>query len=92
IFKDVIFPRRKLPSLVVAQTLDEHKIIEQLYQRGMTNGLTKDELFIIDKAKIAELEPNMTKNVHSALYCNSSWCIDPVKASNALAVAAHNSG
>lgn len=80
IFKDIDFARAKVDSLIIAFTEHEMEHIHMLYERGLTNGLTKDELKILSKEELFKKEPNINKEASGALLCNISWAIDPVQA------------
>lgn len=53
-------------SLVIGFNEEDHKTIEELYQRGCNNGVK--ELRILEKKELMELEPNLADEVQSALY------------------------
>lgn len=83
-FKALDFPWQKVDSLVIALNEKEKDAVEKLYYRGITNGLTPQELKILTKAEILKLEPNINPNVDSALLCTSSYIVDPVMLTYAL--------
>ncbi|MGL5693100.1 MAG: NAD(P)/FAD-dependent oxidoreductase [Peptostreptococcaceae bacterium] len=69
-------------SLVVALNEEEHKHIEMLYERGLKNK-TKG-LKILNKEEVLKLEPNINKNVISALLCASAGIVCPFNLNIAL--------
>lgn len=91
IFKDLVFPRTQVNSLVLAFNEDEMKHVKMLYERGLTNGVLEQDMKILNKDEVIAIEPNVNKEVTGALLCTSSWAIDPVRASYAfLGVAKQN--
>ncbi|AVN64674.1 MULTISPECIES: type 2 glycerol-3-phosphate oxidase [Mesoplasma] len=71
------FPYARIDSLVVGfDDLDlEH--IDMLYKRGLTNGLSSDEIKILTKEEVLKKEPNISSEIKGALLCNSSIAVDP---------------
>ena len=90
IFKDLIFPRKQIDSLVIAFNDKEMEQVQLLYDRGITNKVPKEYLKIISKEELLLREPNLNKDAVGALLCTSSWAIDPVKATLAFLGAAEN--
>ena len=70
-------PYEKNGSLVVAFSEEEMETIKELYDRGITNGLTEDELQIIDREKLMELEPHIADNAVGALYAPTAGIVSP---------------
>lgn len=83
-FKELDFPWKKCDSLVIAMSAKEKSAVEQLYYRGITNGLQPAELKILTKKEVLKLEPNLNPKVDSALLCTSSYIVDPVLLTYAL--------
>lgn len=83
-FKELDFPWKKIDSLVLAYDEKEKKSLENLYYRGIANGLTPKELKILVKEEVIKLEPNINPKVISALLCSSSYIVDPVMLTFAL--------
>ena len=77
-FQQLDFPRKKVASLVLAFNDSETYEIERLYNQGITNGLKKDELEILNRQQCLNLEPNVNSQIKAALLCTSSHIIDPV--------------
>ena len=75
ICKDLSVERRELPSLVLAFSDEDMKTVQQLYERGMTNGVP--ELKILSSDEVLKLEPNVNPEVVGALYAGSSAIINP---------------
>ena len=81
--KQLDIPYKRNGALVLC--FDENDIpkLEELYQRGIKNGVK--DLYIIDSDKIHELEPNITDDVVKALYCKTSAIICPFEMCAAFA-------
>lgn len=92
IFKDLLFPRAQVNSLVLAFNEEEMKHIKMLYERGLTNGVLEQDMKILTKDEVIALEPNVNKEIFGALLCTSSWAIDPVRATYAFLGAAKQNG
>lgn len=69
-------------SLVLAFNEDDMKHIHELYERGLTNGVSGLE--IIDGNKVKEIEPNVNEEVVGALWCKSSGIVCPFNFNIAL--------
>jgi glycerol-3-phosphate dehydrogenase len=83
-FHQLDFPRQKVDSLVLAFNDLEAQEIETLYNQGITNGLNKSELQILNRAQCLNLEPNLNSQVRAALLCTSSHIVDPVSLTKKL--------
>ncbi len=68
-------PYKRIGSLVVAMDEDEEPKIEELYQRGIKNGVP--DLKIISKREVLELEPHVNPDVTKALYAPTAAIISP---------------
>lgn len=62
-------------SLVVAYSEEELPTLQKLYERGVANGV--ENLEIIDKSRLKELEPNLTDNAVAALYAPTAGIVCP---------------
>jgi len=62
-------------SLVIGFNADDRKVIEELFKRGIENGV--ENLRIIEKEELAELEPNISDNVICALYAPTGAIVCP---------------
>ena len=69
-------------SLVLAFDENDMKHIHELYERGLNNGV--NDIEIIDKDKVKEIEPNVNKDVVGALWCKSSGIVCPFNFNIAL--------
>ncbi len=73
--KELNFGYRETGSLVLAFRDEDIKTLEKLYQYGIKNGV--GGLAIIDGEKVRELEPYVSKEVKSALYCGNAGVTSP---------------
>lgn len=69
-------------SLVLAFDEEEKKHIQQLYNRGIKNGV--EGLKILNKEEVLKLEPSINKNVVSALLCEVAGIVCPFNLNIAL--------
>lgn len=76
-FKELKFPYKKINSIVVAFNQEEMKHVYMLYNRGLENGLDKEEMQILTKEELKKIESNISDEAVGALLCNSSTVIDP---------------
>ncbi len=91
-FKELDFPHAKVDSLVLAFDDSEEEEIRNLYEQGLTNGLTPDELRILSREQCLQLEPNLNPEIIAALLCTSSHIVDPVALTNCLVENAVSNG
>ncbi|MDW2924304.1 type 2 glycerol-3-phosphate oxidase [Mesomycoplasma ovipneumoniae] len=84
IFPKVNFPRQQAKSIVLAFDSEEEKIIHDLYERGIINGLSQSHLRVLSKKELETQHPLVSKQASLALECDNSWVIDPVKSSLAF--------
>ncbi|WP_027123693.1 type 2 glycerol-3-phosphate oxidase [Mycoplasmoides pirum] len=92
IFKHFDFPRAQVNSLIIAFNNDEMSHVKMLYDRGIQNGVLSNDLKILNKEELLNIEPNINNEVIGALLCTSSWAIDPVQATLAFIKSATNNG
>lgn len=83
-FKNLVFPWKKIDSLVIAFNKEEDEEVQKLYKRGITNGLSTKELAILNPKQVITLEPNINPKITSALQCTASYAVDPVLLTQAL--------
>ncbi len=62
-------------SLVIGFNEEDRKVIEELFKRGIKNGV--ENLRIIEKEELAESEPNISDNVICALYAPTGAIVCP---------------
>lgn len=89
--KELDFPFNQCGSFVVC--LDEEQLpdLEELYERGVANGV-RDLEVITDKARIKEMEPNLTDEVAGILYAPTAGIVCPFNLNIALAENACTNG
>ena len=76
------FSYRNNGALVLCFSKEDMPKLEELYQRGLNNGV--EALEIIDGEKAREMEPNLSKEVYAALYCPTSAIVCPFELTQAL--------
>lgn len=81
--KELDFSYKRNGALVLCFDEKDMPKLEELYKRGLTNGVK--ELEIIDLDKAHELEPNLSDNVVGALYCKTSAIVCPFEMTAAFA-------
>ena len=62
-------------SLVIGFDDEDRKVIEELYERGVRNGV--ERLEVVDSERLHELEPNVSKNATCALYASTGGIVCP---------------
>ena len=83
------FHYRQTGSLVVGSTPEDLQIIEQLYHRGVANGV--EDLAILDQTQLHALEPNLSPSLRYALHAPTAGIVSPWEACLAFAqTAVHN--
>ncbi len=80
----------KIGSLVLNFTKEGNSKIKELYENGLLNGL--NDLEILDQKQVLSLEPNVNKNVVSALYCKGAGICSPYEMAIAMAENAITNG
>ncbi|TYP58845.1 NAD(P)/FAD-dependent oxidoreductase [Thermosediminibacter litoriperuensis] len=83
-------PFKRIGSLVVALNEEEVKVLEELLQRGKTNGVPGLE--IINREKLMEMEPNISREARAALYAPTAGIVCPYELTIALAENASRNG
>ncbi|KAI9032957.1 FAD dependent oxidoreductase [Hyaloraphidium curvatum] len=81
---------RRTGSLVLGFNDEDRKGLEELLQRGITNGLTSCR--IIERDEIRKLEPNVNRDVTAALWCPDAGLVSPYEYAIALAQNAVTNG
>ncbi len=72
-FTELAIPKLKADTYVLAFNPEEDQLVKELYQRGLQNGLSKKELFLLNSQETRKREPRLAKNVSSSLLCTSSY-------------------
>lgn len=81
--KKLDFPFKRNGSMVVCQSAKEVPVLEELLQRGLTNGV--QEMRILSRTEALELEPNLADSVYAALLVPSGGIVCPFSLNIALA-------
>ncbi|MBR1796726.1 MAG: NAD(P)/FAD-dependent oxidoreductase [Clostridiales bacterium] len=74
---------RRCGALVIALSEDERRTIEELYERGIANGV--EGMRIIERDEILKLEPGINPEVVCALHATTSAIVSPYEVAFALA-------
>ncbi|MGN1405965.1 MAG: NAD(P)/FAD-dependent oxidoreductase, partial [Erysipelotrichaceae bacterium] len=83
------FSYRNNGALVLCFSKEDMPKLEELYVRGLKNGV--EGLEIIDGDRARSLEPHLSKEVYAALYCPTSAIVCPFELTQALCEnACHN--
>ena len=88
--KELDVPFRRIGSLVVCFYEEEYAQLEELYQRGISNGVKG--LKMISREEVLTLEPNLSKKVIAALYAPTAGVICPFALTIAFAENAFTNG
>ncbi|MGN0713982.1 MAG: NAD(P)/FAD-dependent oxidoreductase [Anaerovoracaceae bacterium] len=81
--KKLDFPFKRNGSMVVCQSAEEIPVLEELLQRGLTNGVK--DMRILSRTEALELEPNLADSVYAALLVPSGGIVCPFGLNIALA-------
>ena len=88
--KDLNFAYKNNGSLVLCFDEEDYPKLEELYNRGITNGVK--DLHILKSDEVLKLEPNLSDNVKYALLANTGAIICPFEMNVALAENAVQNG
>ena len=83
-------PYKQIGSLVAAFSEEEAKTIEELYQRGVKNGV--QGVKVIGKDELKKLEPNISDEAVCALYAPTAAIVNPWEYGLAMAETAVRNG
>lgn len=81
--EELDFPFRRNGSLVLCLNKDEMPDLQALYERGVANGVK--DLRILSGEEVRRMEPNITDDVHAALYAPTAGIVCPFGLNIALA-------
>ena len=73
--QDLSVPYKKIGALVVAFTEEEKKTLQEIYDRGIANGLPKECQAIFSQKELREREPNISSEALEAYWCSESAVI-----------------
>ena len=90
ICKDLDVHCHNIGSLVVAFSEGEKEQLEEIYQRGLKNGV--EDMRIVEKEELHQMEPNLNEEVIAALYAPSAAIVNPWQLAIALSEVAINNG
>ncbi|SDK02126.1 NAD(P)/FAD-dependent oxidoreductase [Natronincola ferrireducens] len=90
ICKELHVPFKRIGSLVLAFNEEEMKVVQELYKRGIVNGVPDME--IVNKQKVLSLEPNINEDVVGALYAKTGGIVGPWELAIALVENAVDNG
>ena len=88
--EELDIPFKKIGSLVVCTDEANRGGIEDLYQRGISNGVPGLEIF--EKDELREIEPNISDDAVCALYAPTAGVICPFRLNAALGECAEQNG
>lgn len=88
--EELDFPFQRSGSLVICREDDEFSKLQELYERGIANGV--QELKLLNKQEALELEPNLADDVTAALYAPTAGIVCPFGLNLALAENAYENG
>ena len=88
--EELDFPFKRIGSLVVCLSRDEMPGLQELYDKGIANGVKG--LKILNREEVLEIEPNITDNVYAALYAPTAGIVCPFSLNIALAENAYTNG
>lgn len=84
------FPFERRGSLVLCLSEDDMPGLQELYDRGVTNGVK--DMRILSRDEVLRMEPNVTDKVHAALYAPTAGIVCPFGLNIALAENACENG
>lgn len=82
--------RRQIGSFVLAFSDKEMETVRELFERGKVNGVP--DMKILTREQVLEMEPNLSTEVHGALYAPSAAIVNPWEFAIALAETAARNG
>jgi Predicted dehydrogenase len=88
--EDLDFHFKRIGSLVLCFDGKDINKLHELKEQGIKNGVPKLE--ILDRDKLSEMEPNISKDVVAALYAPTGGIVCPYEMTIALAENAHTNG
>lgn len=88
--KDLDFPFQRIGSLVICLNEEDMPALEELYERGVKNGVRS--LQIVSGEEVRVMEPSITDQVYAALYAPTAGIVCPFNLNIALAENACENG
>ena len=88
--KELDIPYINNGALVVCRSKEDMPNLQALYERGIANGV--QELKILSKDELIEMEPNISDEAYAALYAPTSGIVCPFNMNIAFAENAYANG
>ena len=88
--QELAVPFKRIGSLVIALESQDMEKVEELYNRGLANGIP--QMRILNGSQVRKMEPNLNKKVIGALHAPTAGIIDPWDLAIALAENAVENG
>ncbi len=88
--EELAVPFKRIGSLVIALESHDMEKVEELYNRGLANGIP--EMRILGRSEVRKMEPNLNDEVVGALHAPTAGIIDPWELAIALAENAAENG
>lgn len=80
--KELHVPFKRIGSLVIAFNKQEMETVQELFERGIKNGVPQME--VLDKAGVLKLESNLSEEIVGALYAKTAGIVGPWELAIAL--------
>lgn len=88
--EELDFPFERRGSFVLCLSEDDMPGLQELYDRGVANGVK--DMRILSGDEVLRMEPNVTDDVYAALYAPTAGIVCPFGLNIALAENAHENG
>ena len=88
--EELDFPFERRGSLVLCLSEDDMPGLQELYDRGVANGVK--DMRILSRGEVLGMEPNVTDSVYAALYAPTAGIVCPFGLNIALAENAYENG
>lgn len=88
--KELDFPYRRNGSIVLGFSRENHEILQDLYDKGIANGV--ENLQLLSGDEVRRLEPSLSGQMTEALYAPTGGIVDPFLLTIALAENANVNG
>ena len=88
--EELDFPFERRGSLVLCMSKEDMPDLQELYDRGVANGVK--DMRILQGDEVLRMEPNVADNVYAALYAPTAGIVCPFGLNIALAENAYNNG
>ena len=88
--EELDFPFERRGSLVLCLSEEDMPDLQELYDRGVENGVK--DMRILSRDEVLQMEPNVTDKVYAALYAPTAGIVCPFGLNIALAENAYTNG